>query len=200
MAKVTFNMSMSLDGFVAGPNDEVDQLFQWYFSGDSDFQFPGSPFAFKLSEASAKYLREGSSGVGAVITGRRTFDLANAWGGNPPLGVHHFVVTHRVPQEWVKEDSPFTFVTGGVESAVAQAKSYTAAKMGDKDVTLSSADTLRQALKAKVVDEINIDLVAILLGKGVSLFEHLGIEPIELEQLEAIAGTGVTHLRYRVIK
>ena len=130
------------------------------------------------------------------MTGRRNFNVAGAWGGKPPLGVHHFVVTHKIPQEWVKQGSPFTFVTDGVESAVEQAKKIA----GDKDVVISSANIMRQALKAGLLDEINIDLVSILLGEGIRLFEHLGIEPIELEIKSVVAGDGVTHLQYAVVK
>jgi dihydrofolate reductase len=196
MGKVSFNMSMSLDGFVAGPNDEVDQIFKWYFSGDTEFPFPGSDFVFKVSRASAERLNEARKTVGAIVTGRRNFNIAGAWGGKPPLGVHHFVVTHNIPQEWVKEGSPFTFVTDGVESAVEQAKEIA----GDKDVVISSANIMRQALKAGLLDEINIDLVSILLGEGIRLFEHLGIEPIELEIKSVVEGDGVTHLQYAVLK
>ena len=196
MGNVSFNMSMSLDGFVAGPNDEVDQIFKWYFSGDTEFPFPGSDFVFKVSHASAERLKEARRTVGAMVTGRRNFNLAGAWGGKPPLGVHHFVVTHNVPQEWVKEGSPFTFVTDGVESAIEKAKKTAR----DQDVVISSADIMRQALKGGLLDEINIDLVAILLGEGVRLFEHLGIEPIELEIKSVIEGTGVTHLQYAVLR
>lgn len=196
MGKVSFNMSMSLDGFVAGPNDEVDQIFKWYFSGDTEFPFPGSDFVFKVSHASAERLKEARKTVGAIVTGRRNFNVAGAWGGKPPLGVHHFVVTHSIPQEWVKEGSPFTFVTDGVESAVEQAKETA----GDKDVVISSGNIMRQCLKAGLLDEINIDLVPLLLGEGIRLFEHLAIEPIELEIKSVIEGDGVTHLQYAVVK
>jgi dihydrofolate reductase len=196
MPKVSFNMSVSLDGFVAGPKDEVDRLFGWYFSGDSEFRFPGSEFAFKVSPASAELFAEAIRTVGAIVTGRRNFNLAGAWGGNPPLGVHHFVVTHTIPPEWVKEGSPFTFVTDGVESAIQQAKQSAAGK----DVVISSADIMRQALQAGLLDEINIDLVPILLGDGNRLFQGLGTEPIELEIQRVIEGQGVTHLRYAVVQ
>lgn len=196
MRKVVFNMSMSLDGFIAGPNDEVDQLFSWYFSGDTDFPFPGSEYVFKVSRASAELLQEASRTIGAIVTGRRNFDVAGAWGGKPPLGVPHIVVTHRPPQAWIKEGSPFTFVTDGVESAVEKAMQVA----GDKNVAISSANILRQCLKSRLVDEIHIDLVPVLLGKGIRLFEHLGTESIELEVTRTIEGSGVTHLRYAVVK
>jgi len=191
MGKVIFNISMSLDGFVAGPNDEVDRIFGWYFSGDTDLFG-----VFKVSSASAALIQEASRTVGAMVTGRRNFDIAQAWNGNPPLGVHHFVVTHRIPQEWVKPGSPFTFVTDGVESAVAQARQLA----GDKHVAVSSPSVMQQCLKAGLLDEIHIDLVPILLGNGVRLFDHLGADPIELEAARVVEGTGVTHLQFRVVK
>jgi dihydrofolate reductase len=196
MGKVAFNTSVSLDGFVAGPNDEVDRLFEWYSSGDTDFEALGAPMRFKVSRASAELFRETWPRVGAIVTGRRTFDLAGAWGGNPPLGVPHVVVTHRVPQEWVKPGSPFTFVTDGVENAVAKAKQLA----GEKDVAIGSASVMRQALQAGLLDEIDLDLVPILLGDGVRLFEGAGGQSTNLALLRVIEGTGVTHLHYRVVK
>ncbi|MBV9790189.1 MAG: dihydrofolate reductase family protein [Chloroflexi bacterium] len=189
-------MSVSLDGFVAGPHDEIDQVFRWYGSGDTEFPFPGSDMVFKVSHASAERLHEASQTVGAIVTGRRNFDNAHGWANKPPLGVPHFVVTHNIPQEWVYEGSMFTFVTDGVASAVAQARQVA----GEKDVAVSSANIMRQCLKAGLLDEIHIDLVPVLLGDGIRMFEQLGSEPIELEQLRVVAGAGVTHLRYRVVK
>ena len=196
MGKVLFNISMSLDGYVAGPNDEVDKLFGWYFSGDTAFPFPGSDLVFMVSRASADLLAEASRTVGAMVTGRRNFTGAGGWGGKPPLGVPHFVVTHNVPQEWVKEGSPFTFVTDGVESAIAQAKKTA----GDRDVAVSSPNVMRQCLTAGLIDEFHIDLAPVLMGKGVRLFEPLGAEPVALECVRVVAGHGVTHLKYLVVK
>ncbi|MCI0397584.1 MAG: dihydrofolate reductase family protein, partial [Chloroflexi bacterium] len=184
------------DGFIAGPNDEVDRLFAWYFSGDTEVPFPGSEFVFKVSRASAERLQEASTAVGAIVTGRRNFNVAGAWGGKPPLGVRHFVVTHTVPQEWAGEGSLFTFVTDGVASAVEKARQTA----GNKAVAVSSANIMRQCLKAGLLDEIHIDLVPLLLGDGIRCFDYLGSEPIELEIISVIEGTGVTHLAYRVVK
>jgi dihydrofolate reductase len=196
MGKVIFNISMSLDGFVAGPNHEVDRLFGWYFSGDTELPFPGSDFVFKVSRASAELIQESARTTGAIVDGRRLFDVAGAWGGRPPLGVPHFVVTHHPPAEWIKEGSPFTFVTDGVESAVAQARQVA----GEKNVVLSTPTIMQQALKAGLLDEISIDLVSILLGDGIRLFDNLGPEPIDLEKIRVVQGTGVTHLTFRVVK
>jgi dihydrofolate reductase len=124
------------------------------------------------------------------------FDVAGAWGGKHPMGVPVVVVTHRVPQEWVYAGSPFTFVTDGVESAIEKAREIA----GEKNIGVGGADITRQCLKLGLLDEIHIDLVPVLLGRGVRLFEYLGIEPIELERTGAIESPGVTHLSFRVVK
>ena len=206
MAKVRVELSMSLDGFIAGPNDSSekglgdggDALFNWYSNGDTDFPLRGTDMVFKISRVSADFLRESWLMTGASVTGRRTFDITNGWGGVPPGGVDapFFVVTHTVPQEWVRPGSPFTFVTDGVESAIEQAKQAA----GDKHVDLMGASIVQQSIQAGLVDEIQIDLAPVLLGGGVRLFDHLGTSPIELEQLDVVKGLGVTHLRYRVVK
>jgi dihydrofolate reductase len=204
MSKVVLELSMSLDGFVAGPNDGVDnplgdggdRLFKWYNSGDTDFPLPGTDMVFKISRASAEYLQETWPTMGAMVAGRRMFDIAGAWGGNPPGDGPCFIVTHTVPQEWVKEGSPFTFVTDGVESAIRQAKK--AAR--DRNVSVSSASIAQQCLRAGLLDEIHIDLAPVLLGGGVRLFDHLGTVPVKLERIRVVETQDVTHLAYRVIK
>lgn len=203
MGKVVFNMSMSLDGFVAGPNDGPENglgdggegLFKWYFSGDTEVSVgSGSPI-LKVSSQSARLLQAARATYGAGVWGRRTFDIAQGWGGHPPVDPG-FIVTHTVPQEWVKKGSPFTFVTDGVESAIRQAKKAA----GDKDVVICTASILQQSLRAGLVDEIDIDVAPLLLGSGVRLFEQLDNVPIELEGIRAIAAPGVTHLGYRVVR
>ena len=206
MSKVKVELSMSLDGFIAGPNDGPenglgdggDRLFKWYSSGDTDFPLPGTDMVFKISRASAEFLRESWLNTGASVTGRRTFDIAGGWGGNPPGGADakYFVVTHTVPQEWVKPGSPFTFVTDGVKSAVEKAKRAA----GDKNVDLMGASIVQQCIKASLLDELQIDLAPVLLGGGVSLFDYLGVGPIELERIRVVEGIDVTHLLFRVVK
>src|SRR5918912_1920062 len=130
MGKISMGLSMSLDGFIAGPNDGSERplgeggerLFEWYSGGDTEYMLPGTEMVFRISPQSAELLREAHSKMGAFVTGRRTFDMTTGWGGRPPLGVPTFVVSHAVPQGWVYEGSPFTFVTAGVESAVEQAR------------------------------------------------------------------------------
>jgi len=204
MSKVIFHMSMSLDGFVAGPDDGPDNplgtagesLFTWYGSGDTEYKMPGGVWLFKISRASAELLEQVVKTSGAIVTGRRTFDIAGAWGGQHPVDVPIVVLTHNVPEEWVREELPFTFVTDGIESAIEKAK----ALAGDKNVGVGSATTMQQCLKAGLLDEIHINLAPVLLGGGVRLFEQFGAEPVELEQLAVIEGTGVAHLQYRVVK
>jgi dihydrofolate reductase len=115
-------MSMSLDGFVAGPDDDVRQVFDWYFaSGDVELPTGGSdPMTFRVSEPSARHLRTLTPRLGAVLTGRRTFEVAQGWGGNHAWGPA-FVVTHAVPDGWPRPDSTVHFVTDGIESAVRRA-------------------------------------------------------------------------------
>ncbi|MBZ0303113.1 MAG: dihydrofolate reductase family protein [Anaerolineae bacterium] len=204
MSKVVFGNSMSLDGFVAGPNDGPEnglgdggmRLFDWYSSGDTPLPLPGTNMVFHISRASAELLQEEWSKLGAMVAGRRMFDIAHAWGGNPPGGGPCFIVTHHPAQEWVTEGSPFTFVTDGVESAIRQAKEAA----GGKDVSVASASIAQQCLQLGLLDKIHIDLVPVLLGGGVGLFDHLGITPIDLEVTRVVEGLGVTHLTYRVIK
>ena len=112
------------------------------------------------------------------------------------MDVPVFVVSHSVPQEWVYEGSPFTFVTDGLQSALAQAKAIA----GEKDVGVVGASLVQQCIRAGVLDEIHVDLVPVLLGDGVRLLDNLGTEPIELESSRVIEGAGVTHLTFRVVK
>jgi dihydrofolate reductase len=161
MGKVGTGLSMSLDGFIAGPNDSPKQplgeggerIFTWYFSGDTDYELPSGTTTFKVSPVSAELLREVHPTIGALVTGRRTFDIANGWGGRHPVNIPVFVGTHSVPQEWVYKGSPFTFVTDGVQSAIEQAK----AVAGDKDVAVGAASIVQQCIKAGTLDEIHID-------------------------------------------
>jgi dihydrofolate reductase len=203
MGKVVFNMTMSLDGFVAGPNDNPenglgdggDRLFNWYFSGDTEVKISEGTPVLKVSSQSAEILRESFETYGAGVWGRKTFDIAHAWGGHPP-GTPCFIVTHNVPQEWVKEGSPFVFVTDGVESAVRQAK----AAARNKNVVICTASILQQCLNAGLLDEIHIDVAPTLLGNGVRLFDHLSIKPTDLEIIRVVQAPGVIHLSFRLIK
>ncbi len=205
MGKVTLEMSMSLDGFITGPNDDVERplgeggerLHEWVYDLASWRERHGLDGGKTNSDA--EILDEAFRNTGAVVMGRRMFNLGEGpWGDNPPFHMPVFVVTHDARETVVKEGgTTFTFVTDGIERALKQAK--TAA--GDKDVSVAGgANIVQQYIKAGLLDEIQIHLVPVLLGVGRRLFDHLGTEQIELESTRVIESPGVTHLRFRVVK
>jgi len=195
VSKVVAIMSMSLDGYVADPDDGVGEVFGWYFtSGDVEIQTGGAdPMTFTVSGPSAEHLRGLWSELGAVLTGRRTFEVAGGWGGNHAWGPA-FVLTHEVPAGWPRDGSSVHFVTDGIESAVNRARTAAAGK----SVGVHGADTIQQLLNAGLLDEIHIDLVPLLLGSGVRLFDRLAGTPVVLGDPTVVSGVGVTHLRYPV--
>jgi len=194
MSKVIAIMSMSLDGYIADANDDVSEVFDWYFSGDVAVSTASkrAGMTFHVSAASADHLRGLMAEVGAMLTGRRTFEVAEGWGGEHPWGVPAFVVTHNVPDSWPRPGSTVEFVTEGIERAVARAKSAASPKA----VGVHGAETIQQCLDAGLLDEIHIDLAAVLLGAGVRLFNNLADTPGVLGNPTVVAGEGVTHLRY----
>jgi dihydrofolate reductase len=198
MTNVVAIMSMSLDGYVADAEDGVSEVFDWYFAGEVDVTTasPTSGMTFHVSEASAEHLRGLQAEVGAMLTGRRTFEVADGWAGNHPWDVPAYIVTHTVPDGWPRPDSTVHFVTEGIEGAVARAKSAA----GPKSVGVHGAKTIQQCLNAGLIDELHIDLAAVLLGGGVRLFDHLANTPSVLGDPTVVAGVGVTHLRYPVQK
>lgn len=192
MSKVIANMSMSLDGFIAGPDVSVkhpmgeggERLHEWMFPPKGNNQ---------------EVVDEMFQNVGAVVMGRQMFNLGEEpWGDEPPFHMPVFVLTHKPRPKVIKQGgTTFTFVTDGIESALSQAK----AAAGDQDVMVAGgANTVQQYLKAGVLDEINVHLIPVLLGDGTRLFEDLGAEPMELEMVSAIEAPEVTHLRFRVVK
>jgi dihydrofolate reductase len=198
MGKVSTGFSMFLDGFVAGPGDDTQYVFAWMTRGDTDYRLStgDTEFELKIAAESAEMLDDALATIGAVVAGRRLYELTHGWGGHHDLGAPVVVVTHRPPPEWVKEEWPVTFVIDGVASAIERAKEIA----GEKTVAVASPTLVQQCLDAGLLDEIHIDLVPILLGDGVRLFESLKAAPIELEGPQVSEGSGVTHLTYRVKK
>jgi dihydrofolate reductase len=194
MGKVIFDITASLDGFVAGPNDSPAlpmgegglRLFDWYFA---DTETSRSP-----EHIESEIREEAVQTVGAIVSGRRTYDNAHGWNGEHPLHVPVFVVTHHVPEGVGAFKG--AFVTDGVESAVRQAQ----AAAGDKVVALNSPNIAQQCLKAGLLDELSLHFVPVLLGGGVRLFDPLGIEPVELECTQATNTPKVIHMTFRVLK
>jgi len=178
VGKVILHATMSLDGFIAGPNDEMDWVFRY-----------GGP---------DEIVHEAINTTGSVVLGKRTFESTVRQNQLPYGGtvkVPQFVVTHEARDAVTIGGLTFTFVTEGVECAVEMAK--TAA--GDKNVSLLGASIDQQCLRIGLADEILIHLAPILLGDGIRLFDHLGIEPIELERTKMVASTGITSIRFRVV-
>jgi dihydrofolate reductase len=197
MGKVLTGASVSLDGFIAGPNETgFEHLFAWYNAGDRDFPSTHPELPFSLTEADHRYLREYVESVGVLVVGRRLFDLTDGWGGIHPLNRPVVVVSHSVPEEWLSAhpDAPFTFVTDGLASAIARAREIA----GDKDVGVTAGTLARQCLELGLLDEAWFDLVPVVLGGGVPFFDGFKAGPILLDGPEIIEGARVTHLRYTV--
>jgi dihydrofolate reductase len=193
MSKVILDISMSLDGFVARPDDDPGPIHDWLFNGDT--VNPDNNF-FKTAGASTQVLNEMLETTGAIVTGRRTYDLTGGWDGNQPLGdAPVFVVTHSPPGTVPAGRTSFTFVEG-VQAAVEQAQHAA----GHKDVSvIGGASVARQCLVAGLLDEVQIHLTPVLLGQGIRLIDHLDGNGITLEQTRVREAPGVTHLGYRVL-
>lgn len=203
MNRVVVDLSMSLDGFITGPNDGIElglgeggeRLHDWIIGGKAN-QSGASPRTSAIG-SNCEVMDEAYETTGAIVMGRRWFDIGEMpWGDDPPFQVPVFVLTHRVRETIKKGKTTFIFVTDGIQSALEKAK----AAAGNKDVSVGGANVAQQYLNAGLLDEIQIHLVSIMLGGGVRLFEHLGTEPIELERTRLIEAPDVTHLRFRIIK
>jgi dihydrofolate reductase len=216
MAKLTLDISMSLDGFVAGPNQTLEeplgkggeQLHEWALATQSWREAHGRSGG--ETNADSEVIEESVGNAGATVMGRRMFSggegpweddpKADAWWGDEPP-FHHpvFILTHHAREPVTKQGgTTFTFVTDGIESALEQAR----AAAGDKNVAVAGgAAVAQQYLKAGLLDELQLHVAPVLLGDGVRLFEnHLGPERREIECTRVIESPAVTHLRYRVVK
>jgi dihydrofolate reductase len=200
MGKVMTSLSISLDGFIAGPDDGPEhplgrggeRLFAWMDAGDPR---PNSDSRLAVPEASVPVVEAWERECGAIVCGRRTFDIAGGWKDGHPIDVPIFVVTHEAPTEG--EWSPrVQFVTEGIERALELAQEAA----GDKDVSVAAADPVQQLLRAGLLDEIELSVTPCLLGGGRRLLEHIGPDPIDLEPISVTESQGVTHLRYRVVR
>ncbi|MEQ0562201.1 hypothetical protein ABJI51_24220 [Amycolatopsis sp. NEAU-NG30] len=163
---VVASFCMSLDGFVARPDDSVGPLFDWYTAGEVELPMVGYPTTFRVAPASARYLADFLESMrhSAFVCGRRVFDYTNGWGGRPPGAGAAFVVTHRPPAEPVP---PFRFCPD-VPTAISLAKAA-----GDGTVGVSGPSIAQQCLKLGLLDEVRIDLVPVFLGEGIRYFENL---------------------------
>jgi dihydrofolate reductase len=213
MSKVRAHISVSLDGYVAGPNQSQEeplgeggeQLHEWMFVLKEWLAPQGVEGG--LENASNAVMVEGNANVGAEIMGRGKFGPAKRgpwgddpwkgwWGDDPPFHKPVFVLTHHPREPLQLSDTTYTFVTDGIESALAQAREAA----GDKDVFLGGgAAMINEYLAAGLVDELELHVVPILLGGGARLFDGIGPD-VKLEQVRAIEAPGVTHVKYRVLR
>jgi dihydrofolate reductase len=202
MSKVVIDMSMSLDGFVAGPEDGKshplgrhggEHVFDWYFSGKEEVRHP----LFRPEPgANRDEVERMFAESGAFIFGRRTYEITNGWDGAHPVnGVPVFILTHEPPPDPPAGPSHLTFITDGIESAIRQAR----AVAKGKDIKLGGGSPGKQALAAGLCDEILVHVAPVLLGGGVRLFDELP-DGIRLERLSTTDGPFATHLRYRVLR
>jgi dihydrofolate reductase len=200
MGKVTANATMSLDGFIATPDDGIGHLFDWYDAGDIEVGNKGHAGdlpPFHLTKASADYWRGWVDEIGCLIVGRTLFDVTDGWKGKHPLGVPVVVLTHEPPADWSYPGSEdFHFVTTGIQDAVAEAQRIA----GDKVVAVAAGIVAEQVLAAGLLDEIAIDLAPVFLGSGKRFLGSLDVETVLGDAVTVIPSKKVIHLRYPVKK
>ncbi|MCK2215002.1 dihydrofolate reductase family protein [Actinomadura sp. ATCC 31491] len=191
MGKVVLYSTVSVDGFIADPNDQVGPLFDWMSGGDVPLDDKGE---VKVTQASYDYVRPYWDEIGVTVVGRHVFDLTKGWGGRPPSGIDHMVVvTHRpMPDDW-DAAAPFHFVEG-VEAAVEQARRLA----GDRTVEVAAGDVGGQVLAAGLVDEVAMDVAPVVLGAGKRYFGSVDAQHLLEDPHVVIQGNRVLHLRYRV--
>jgi len=193
MGRVFTHMTMSLDGFIADPNDQPGELFDWYGAGDVSVSTPNEGISFNVDEASAEMLRELTGNTGALVSGRRLFNIADGWGDNHPAGAPVVVVTHRPPEDAAKRWPRTTFVDG-VDAAITEARRIA----GDQDVTIARTKITQQALDLGLVEEVCVSLVPVLFGEGIPYLTRLDRGHLLLDDPVVIQGRRALHLRYPV--
>jgi len=197
MAKVISSASMSLDGFVARPDNDPGPLFDWYEAGDIEVVNEGDLPPFHLTEASAAFWRDWTLQLGCLVVGRVLFDATDGWRGQHPLGVPFVVLTHDPPIDWHwAHTGNAHFVAGGIKDAIARAKEIA----GDRVVGLAAGTIAGQALEAGLVDEVAIDLVPVVLGEGHRYFADVEPSRVRLgDPTSVIPSARVTHLVFPVL-
>lgn len=200
MSSTVLYMSMSLDGFVTGPNESPDnglgdgghRLHEWYFPGAEDDGDFGAAVG-RLRGVNRRIYDE-IMATGAVVAGRGTFEPAGGWGGDNHGGVPIYILSRNPAPAWAA-DWPLVHYVSDLDAAMRDARHAA----GDKNVLVHGAGIAQRALTAGLLDELEIHLIPVLMGDGRRLFEHLGIEQRQLERIRVLEGEGgVTHLRYRV--
>jgi dihydrofolate reductase len=193
MSKVLSHMTMSLDGFIAQPDDNPAELFDWYEAGGESVESANDDVKFDVDADSADELRDLTEGTGALIAGRRLFDITDGWGDSHPVGAPVVVVTHQPPAN-AAERWPNTTFVDSVEAAVSTAQEIA----GDQNVVIASPNVIQQALQLGLLDEVVVSLVPVLFGEGIPYFAKLDRGHVMLEDPIVVQGTRALHLRYEV--
>ena len=197
MGKVVSSAMMSLDGYIAKADNSIGRLFDSLGNGEVEVRTAGPDITFRMTPQTAEYWRTWMDAVGAIVVGRTLFDYTDGWGGRHTMGAPVVVVTHEVPTDWVHAhpDASTTFVTEGVEAAIAAAQDIA----GDKVVAVAAGTIARQCLELGLLDEVAIDLVPVVMGTGRPYFGEMGITDVMLgDPTVNLQGDRVTHLVFPV--
>lgn len=192
MGEVIAHLAMSLDGFIADPDDGCEELFGFYENGDVPLKLSKGFPELRVSQTTADLLTAAVEKTGATVVGRRLYDITNGWDGHPGGEVPMVVVTHHPPADWPRGGVPIFFETS-IESAVAKARELA----GDGDVGIAGATVTRGCLDAGLLDAIQVSLVPVVLGHGIPWLAGTR-GPVRLSDPEVIQDRGATHLRYDV--
>ncbi|HWM03949.1 MAG TPA: dihydrofolate reductase [Actinophytocola sp.] len=198
MGRVAIQAVVSVDGFIARPDDTVGPLFDWYFNGDTELSARASGWTFPVSRASADHVQPFWDAIKVTVIGRHLFDTTNGWDGKPAAGDELVVVTHRpLPDEWLADhpDAPF-HTADSVEAGIALAKELA----GDGLVDVTAGDLGGQAFSAGLVDEVAMDVVPVVLGEGVRFFGSHAGTVLLADPDQVVQGDRVLHLRYTVVR
>ena len=202
MGTVIMHNVMSVDGFIADDNDDVGPLHDWYFDGDTpitdhdaDYDHSGAGAGFRVSSASADYVRSMWHSIGVIVIGRHLFDLVNGWEGSPPVGDHVVVVSHRPKPDGWHPQASYHFV-GDVPAAVAKAQELA----GERTIAVSAGEVGGQILAAGLVDEVAMDVVPVIFGSGKRYFGTVDGPYLLDDPHLVLQGVRVLHLRFKVRK
>ena len=201
MGTVIMHNVVSVDGFIADDNDVVGPLHDWYFSGDTpiteggdqQYDHSGVGSGFKVSRASAEYVRPMWGSIGTIVMGRHFFDLMNGWEGNQPTGDHVVVVSHRPKPEGWHPEASYHFVDG-VTVAIDKAQELA----GERTVAVCAGEVGGQILAAGLVDEVAMDVVPVVFGSGKRYFGGIDGQHLLEDPHVVIQGERVLHLRFKV--
>ena len=199
MGSVIMHNVVSVDGFIADKNDDVGPLHEWYFNGDTPiegddkFDHSGSGSPFRVSKASAEYVRSTWTVIGTIVMGRTLFDLVNGWEGRPPTGDHVVVVSHRPKPEGWHPEASYHFVDD-VTAAIDKAQELA----GERTIAVNAGEVGSQILAAGLVDEVAMDVVPVVFGSGKRYFGSIDGQHLLEDPHVVIQGDRVLHLKFKV--